>query len=110
MESLFNAMANGENALPPHTPVLNYMNAPPPVHQNRALKRRYDVNPRIIANDKWLYVKDLDVVVGRVITKTRQKIVLDDGSVVRIKNDVIVRGKYNKRSLYGMHVELKDVY
>lgn len=39
------------------------MNAPPPVNQKRALKRRYDVNPHVIANDKWLYVKELEVVV-----------------------------------------------
>ena len=110
MESLFDAIADGENVLPPHTPVLNYIDAPPSVKQDRVFKRCYDMNPRVIANDKWLYVNELHVVLGRVIEKTRQKIVLDNGKVVHIYNDVIVRGKYNKRSLHGMRMELKDAY
>ena len=93
---------------PQHTPIIEIRHdIPAIVRQRNAEMRSSNILPRSFANDMWLYVIEINTIVGRVMEHIMMgdhtKVVLDDRRIFIIMNGKVKRGKHNKKSLHSMH-------
>lgn len=110
MLARFDAAATQQRS-PLHTPVLNRVSEAPPVHRKLSFMKSSDRGaPRTLAQDKWFYVEDLNLTLGRVVEQTGYKVRLDNDDIFVIEGHVIRRGRYARRSLSGMVFAITDMH
>jgi hypothetical protein len=100
--------AANDTATKDYTPVLRVIQKPPPLKKKCIVKQPNRCSPRKLSKDKWLYVEELEVVIGRISFQSKNKLMLDNGQVLTVNRNVIRHGWYDKRSLCNMHFELRE--
>ena len=115
MLAQLDAAALGTRLAPRPTPLkMLPVHNPPPVVQYRASLVEMGLDGgRNLMDDKWLHDTTDDCPLGRVIRvhpldNNRSEITTNKGRIIATASMTVIRGRSNKRSIYGHTLEIRE--